>query len=131
MSELILIVEETKARRGRFDGWIEGFGQVVASSTQPFLDAARELIKRNVAPTTILMMRHKKTGTDSLRGPIDKAAKLEINKGRFAEYQGPRSADNLKDAAFLRRPVDPCPRCDRSRSRIVLTLLRITPREHR
>ena len=72
---MILIVRETAKRHGRFDGWIEGsiegFGPVVIpSSTQPFLDAARELIKRKVDPATILTMRHKKTGTNSLRGPI-------------------------------------------------------------
>jgi hypothetical protein len=65
MSELILIVEETATRRGRFDGWIEGFGQVITSSTQPFLDAARQLVRRGIDPATILTMRHRKTGTDS------------------------------------------------------------------
>jgi len=27
---LILIVEETASRHGRFDGWIDGYGRIVA-----------------------------------------------------------------------------------------------------
>src|SRR5262245_46545482 len=45
---MILIVQETAKRHGRFDGWIEGSQVVIPSSPQPFLDAARELIRRNV-----------------------------------------------------------------------------------
>jgi hypothetical protein len=67
---MILIVQETAGRHGRFDGWIEGSQVVIPSSTQPFLDAARELMRRNVDPATVLIMRHKQTGTDSLRGRI-------------------------------------------------------------
>src|SRR5262245_59359708 len=77
--EMILIVEETKTRHGEFDGWIEGYGKVVSSARSPFLTAARVLLKLGVDPATILTMRHKKTGTDSLRGPIGKAAKLRVD----------------------------------------------------
>jgi hypothetical protein len=89
---LILMVEETSTRRGRFDGWIDG-ELVVQSSRQPFLDASRELMKRGVDPATILMMRHRKTGTDSLRGPIGKAAKLDVAGGRFTVYRGGNAVD--------------------------------------
>jgi hypothetical protein len=36
---MILIVQETARRCGRFDGWVEGSQVVIPSSTQPFLDA--------------------------------------------------------------------------------------------
>ena len=75
---MILIVQETAKRHDRFDDWIEGSQVVISSSAQPFLDAAHELIKRGVDPAMILTTRHRKTGTDSLRASIGKAAKLRV-----------------------------------------------------
>jgi len=79
---MILIVQQTARRNGLFDGWIEGSQVVISGSRQPFLDAARELIKRGVDPATILTMRHKKTGTNSLRRPIGKAAKPHVTTSK-------------------------------------------------
>jgi len=74
---MILIVEETATRHGRFDGWI-GNRQIVHASRTPFLRAARVLVSEGVDPTTVLVMRHRNTGTESLRGPIGKAATLQV-----------------------------------------------------
>jgi hypothetical protein len=86
---IILEVQETAARRGRFDGWVDN-RQVVASSRTPFLTAARALLKDGADPAEILLMRHRRTGTDSLRGPIGKAALLavrETNSGpKFVQF---------------------------------------------
>jgi hypothetical protein len=76
---IILQVLETAARRGRFDGWVDN-RQVVASSKTPFLTAARVLLKDGADPAEILLMRHRRTGTDSLRGPIGKAALLAVRE---------------------------------------------------
>ena len=85
----ILIVEETASRRGRFDGWVDG-KQIVFSSRTPFLTAARALLKQGVDPAAILVMRHRKTGTDSLRGQIGRVAKFVVKEGpvgpKFARY---------------------------------------------
>ena len=61
-------------------------------SRQPFLDAARKLLELGYDPKTILIMRHSKTGTESLRGPIGMAAKLTVaerpNGPKFELYKG-------------------------------------------
>jgi len=80
---LLLMVEETKSRHGRFDGWIDG-DKIVTSSRTPFLRAARVLMQRGMDPATILTMVHKGTGTRSLSGPIGQAAKLIVNEMRGA-----------------------------------------------
>ena len=74
----VLWIEETAKRHGTFDGWVDGFDQVVAASQTPFLSAARVLLQRGVDPETVLQMRHKKTRTDSLRAKVGVAAKLTV-----------------------------------------------------
>lgn len=111
MRDLILIVEETKARRGQFDGWVEGYGKVVSSGHTPFLTAARRLLKLGVDPQTVLTMQHKKTGTDSLRGQIGEAAKLSVSDAdgpprfvRFVEPPGVRVPKTDEKQISDRRP---------------------------
>jgi len=85
---IILDVQETEKRRGRFYGWIDG--KLVVTSTTPFLSAARVLLAQGLDPATVLQMRHRKTETDSLRGPMGEAAKLAVNetgsRPRFVKY---------------------------------------------
>ena len=49
-------------------------------------------MEHGVDPATILLMRHRKTGTDSLRGPIGKAAKLDASGGKLAVYRAVHAA---------------------------------------
>ena len=97
---MIILVEETNLRRGRFDGWVEGYGQVVSSSPTPFLTGARALLRLGADPEETLIMRHKRTGTDSLKGPIGNAAKLGVRETpmgpRFCVFK-PLSLSDIGD----------------------------------
>jgi hypothetical protein len=95
MSEIMLIVhEETDQvglnRCGLFTGVLANGDVIVTRSRTPFLDAARVLLAEGIDPSTILQMVHKHTGTLSLRGPIDQAAKLTVRQDhgpRFVKWQ--------------------------------------------
>lgn len=77
---MILFVEETHQRCGKFKAWCDEFGVLCVSSYQPFLDGARALLAKGADPNTELVMCHAKTGTDSLRGKIGVAAKLTVEE---------------------------------------------------
>lgn len=89
---MILFVEETHQRCGKFKAWCDEFGVVCKSSRQPFLDGARALLAKGADPDALLVMCHAKTGTDSLCGKIGAAAKLTIEDSqmkspRFRRWQ--------------------------------------------
>jgi hypothetical protein len=93
-SEIILYVEEAWPYLGYFMAWTTNNEttnneHIFEHSTTPFLDAARAFIKLGYPPDTFLTMIHHKTGTQSLRAPIGKAAKLEpaSNNVGFAPYR--------------------------------------------
>ena len=77
-------------------------------SRQPFLDAARKLLELGYDPQTILIMRHSKTGTESLRGPIGEAAKLTVierpNGPKFELYE---SAASIRSRMPPKSPAKP------------------------
>jgi hypothetical protein len=97
---LILTVQETAQRAGRFDGFVEGFGSIV-TSRQQFLDGARALLAKGVDPAEVLIMRHADTGTDSLRSTVGEAAKWRVAE----EVRG--SAPKLRKwESYTGRPDD-------------------------
>ena len=104
MTEIILHVAEAADRHGYFMAWVltpdgRHNEHVFPHSRQPFLDAARALLKLGLDPATILTMVHAKTGTQSMRGPIGQAAKLTVDENgpRFRKYRA-FPAGQAKDA---------------------------------
>ena len=66
---------------GRFRGFRENTGEeLVRSSRQPFLDAARTLLAAGVDPATKLVMRHRDTDYDTLTATVGTAAKLTVDE---------------------------------------------------
>jgi hypothetical protein len=78
---MIVLEIQEKNRSGKFDGWIDG-EKIISAAYAPFFSCARRLMSRGVDPGTILLMRHKETGTDSLRAPVGAAAKLGVGDNR-------------------------------------------------
>jgi hypothetical protein len=55
----------------------------LVTSRQPFLDSARVLLGEGCDPTTVLVMRHAGSPTESLRATIGAAAKLTVAEGEL------------------------------------------------
>jgi hypothetical protein len=75
------IVERT-GRAGKYDAFV-GDRLIVSSTRQPFFDGARALIAFGVAPETVLIMRRRPIGTESLRSTVGAAAKLTVLEANF------------------------------------------------
>ena len=83
-----IVIRETAMRRGQFEARLGAGGRLlVASSTTPFMDAARALLKLGYAPDTILTMRHDGSTTEALRAPIGKAARLTTDGVYFRPFR--------------------------------------------
>jgi hypothetical protein len=86
--EITIIVRPALDRDGRALGDLFEArlgGQVIVRARSPFLAAARKLIDLGVDPSTVLVMRHAGSASESLRGRIGKAAAVaaeERNDGR-------------------------------------------------
>ena len=102
-------VVELPERRGRFVARLENGREVVRSSRQPFLDAARALLAEGADPADILIMMRGQT--QSLSGPIGKVAKLTVAENdrlgpRFARWE-PMTAEKMARAGWASdRPCD-------------------------
>jgi hypothetical protein len=55
----------------------------LVTSRQPFLDSARVLLGEGRDPTTVLVMRHAGSQTESLRATIGAAAKVTVAEGEL------------------------------------------------
>jgi hypothetical protein len=55
----------------------------LVTSRQPLLDSARILLGEGCDPTTVLVMRHAGSQTESLRATIGAAAKLTVAEGEL------------------------------------------------
>jgi hypothetical protein len=73
---MMIIVTPTARRPGRFDARLESV--IVRASRQPFLDAARVLIKRGADPSITLEMWHDGAAHHALRAQLAYAAKLAV-----------------------------------------------------
>jgi hypothetical protein len=69
----------------KFDAFLSD-ERIANATTTPFCCAARALMRRGFAPDTILLMRHRGSGTVSLTAPIITAARLTVREDRC----GPR-----------------------------------------
>ena len=67
----------------------------LATSSQPFLEAARVLLDRGYDPTTRIVMRHAGSTTDSLASTIGAAAKLTVSNRRFQHWTA-KPSDELR-----------------------------------
>lgn len=74
---------------GRYQARLDDGSELVKSSRQPFLDGARELLRRGIDPVTPIVMRRPGSATDALRSTIGAAAKLTVDEGtqRFRSWQ--------------------------------------------
>jgi hypothetical protein len=67
-----------------FEGRLQGLGELLIVSRKPFIDAARELLKRGFDTRTMLVMVHATApGIVALQGTIGKAAGLRVLGCRF------------------------------------------------
>jgi len=92
---IVIVVEEIGA--GRYSCLI------VASSRQPFLDAARVMLSEGHDPETMLIMRRPGCTTDDLRGKLRVAAKLTVKDNRvgrptFVKHQA--DAESIAPAPY-------------------------------
>ena len=78
-----------RQRPGTFTASIASTGDVMAVSRQPFLDAARRLLKLGHDPSTRLVMRWRGSSIDSLISTIGIAAGLAVREEplRFEKYR--------------------------------------------
>jgi hypothetical protein len=82
---VIITVKATATRPGCYEARLDGY-LLVSASRQPFVDAARRLLRLGYDSTTVLVMRHAGSDTDSLTAQIGVAAKLRVKEDR----RGPR-----------------------------------------
>jgi hypothetical protein len=76
-----VVISVVPVGQGRFDVFLTANDRIVAGSRQPFVDAARQLLKLGVPPQTHIRMRHAESATDSLRATIGEAAKWSVREG--------------------------------------------------
>lgn len=100
----MIIVTPTGKRPGRYDARLED-SVIVQASKQPFLDAARALIKGGADPSMILEMWHDGAMHFALRAPLAHAAKLTVEdriRGgkppRFVPYRPRQSRKRFRGA---------------------------------
>jgi hypothetical protein len=94
----VIVVAPIKLSPGHFQARLETTNELlVGSSRQPFLDAARVLIKNGHDPYAVLLMKHAGSDIVALKAPLAKAAKLGVEEGpngpRFVPFRtGPSVA---------------------------------------
>jgi len=82
---LLIVIEETSQRRGKFSAHLLDGRKLLSSSRQPLLDAARDLAQ-GILPETPLAMQHKGSATIAMTSTVGEAAKLTVEE----EPGGPR-----------------------------------------
>jgi hypothetical protein len=78
MDDIVIIVNEHDDRHGRISSRLLDGTVVVASSRRPFLDGARVLLQQGHHPDQRLVMRHRGSSIDAMRGTIGEAAKWTV-----------------------------------------------------
>jgi len=84
---IVIVVTPSRATNaepipGYFDARVEGSDQILVTSRQPFLNAARALIAMGCDPSAMLIMRHEGRGDPALQAPIGLAARLTVDEER-------------------------------------------------
>jgi hypothetical protein len=115
---VVIIVIPTFNRRGRpLAGRFDAFhdDQLIANASKtPFLDGARQLLKRGFAANTLVVMRHQGSPVDSLRARICDAARLTVAEGdrvgiHFQRWKAFPSSAVEAPIARARRAAAPLP----------------------
>ena len=83
---LLIVIEETSQRRGKFSAHLLDGRKLLSSNRQPLLDAARVLLAQGIPPETPLAMQHKGSATIAMTSTVGEAAKLTVEE----EPGGPR-----------------------------------------
>lgn len=73
--KITIDVHELPSRHGLFSADWNG-ERIVKGSRTPFFDAARQLVKRGIDPSAVMLMRSH--GSDSLRARVGEAAKWTV-----------------------------------------------------
>jgi hypothetical protein len=89
---IVIVITPSRSTDGEpvpaeFDARLEDAQQVLVTSRQPLLDAARKLIALGYHPATVLFMRHDDADHASLRATIRVAAALTVDEEKS---RGPR-----------------------------------------
>src|SRR5262249_33257680 len=95
----VTIVIEPVGHHGRFRACVDG-RVIVASTRQPFLDAARVLIGEGHDRRTILEMRRAGADQVSLHGPLWAAAHLDVKDTKFVKHRPRRDVRAKADASL-------------------------------
>ena len=77
---LLIVIEETSQRRGKFSAHLLDGRKLLSSSRQPLLDAARVLPAQGIPPETPLAMQHKGSATIAMTSTVGEAAKLTVEE---------------------------------------------------
>ena len=83
---LLIVIEETSQRRGKFSAHLLDGRKLLSSSRQPLLDAARVLLAEGIPPETPIAMQHKGSATIAMTSTVGEAAKLTVKE----EPNGPK-----------------------------------------
>src|SRR5215813_3788937 len=83
---LLIVIEETSQRRGKFSAHLLYGRKLLSSSRQPLLDAARVLLAQGIPPEPPLARQHKGSATIAMTSTVGEAAKLTVEQ----EPGGPR-----------------------------------------
>ena len=95
---LVVSPELDPEKAGRFAARLESTGEVIVASTrQPLVDGARELLARGFDPATPLTMRHDGKSCDSLQP-------LQISKWAKWTYEE-RERDGIRCARWMPRQL--------------------------
>jgi hypothetical protein len=76
----LLVLSVTEVRGGRYEARLEGDERVLCVSRQPFVDAARVLVREGFGPTAMLVMRRVGSNVDALRAWLGTVAKLTVRE---------------------------------------------------
>jgi hypothetical protein len=77
---LLIVIEETSQRRGKFSAHLLDGRKLLSSSRQPLLDAARVLPAQGIPPETPLAMQHKGSATIAMTSTVGEAAELTVKE---------------------------------------------------
>ena len=75
----MIVIEIVPLGAGRYSASVDG-AEIVASSRQPFLDAARALLARGTAVGEPIVMRRRGVAADALRSQVSIAAGLRAKE---------------------------------------------------
>jgi hypothetical protein len=98
----VLLITVVPLGAGRFEAWCDG-RLIVACTREPLLAGARALLAAGHDPTTVAVMRHAGSDTDSLTARIGTAAGFYVEESAHGPIL--RSVRNASPSAVDRPPI--------------------------